>query len=761
MSRIDIDLWAGDSLGHQRETSAGPLSAALRYDTLEIAANGRITLPAQSYEPLVSVAPARDLGDEAWEIEVQRADPGPPAVLTPLEPLRFAPFSEQAGFLPALVPQVGPGGRTGSAIVLRLRVKVNSSFLPLAQTADHLVVRYSEGNFARLLAVTQSETLRTRRLAREIAARRSLAMAKGFLLDRVGRELAVPRMEDSIAVKAGEMLITPDRETDDGYRNRLALYRPWLMPTRAKAQERLNGPAAPLSLVGAPDQFGVLETDNPFMVAMKVFGVGQNQAQGVQIRANYLNYLRETTLIDPVTNVPAARHLPQAARVDEQQMRLRLRARLNFDTATKRGMAPWLARAFDRLVRTLSHLGVAGSLNLVRAQDDAGGSRYELGLAAELKPLAAGLVNGVRAAVQAGPAPAPDAEIAGVLAALRAENLSAADGAWLFRACGFRTVAALSGGRMLLSHVSLGNLQIEGPDGLERGTARAGTAFTAKLQPEVGNIDLALAHALAGGDAGWPAGVDDWTVVAPSQAIAALAGIAAPGLPQAAAFEAMGLSPPAQPAAFRQSLTNYPGHSYRVLSLGPAATATLSANNSLAVDGLGLIADTMGSNGAASLALLATTAGLVLVVSSIGLPQIGTNIGPRRSSDFFWSGAVLSQGDFVQLAGQGTRTLVKAVGNGLYAVTTLAYSRIGATDPYEWRVTLPPGEILTHPQYEMLMNTLDRLHPIGVEINTWSIRRRNVALDGTTARPLTPRLSRSFRPYRRARFQGSGDPRSS
>jgi hypothetical protein len=757
MSCIDIDYWAGDSLGHQRETAAGPLSAALRHDSLAIAANGRITLPAQSYEPLVSIAPARDLGDEDWEVEVQTVDPGPPVALTRLDPLRFAPYSEKAGFLPTFVPSVGPQGLTGAAIVLRLRVKVNGAYVPLARTAELLTARYSEGRFARLLAVTQGETVRTRRLAREIAARRSLELSHGFQLDRIGRELAVPRFEDKISVKSGEMVISPDRETDAAYRNRLALYRPWMMPTRSKALERLNGAAAPLTLAGAPAKFGVLETDNPFMVSIKVFGVGQTQAQGAHIRANYLKYLRDTTLIDPITDVPVARQLSQSARQTERQMRLRLRARLDFDAPGTRSLAPWLARAFDRLVRTLDHLGVAGKLNIARAQDDSGGSRFELGLAAELKPLGAGLLNGVRAAVQAGPASASDAEIAGVLAALRAADLTASDGAWLFRACGFRTVAALTGGRMLLSHVSLGNLRIEGPDGLARGEARAGVVFSAKLQPEVGNIDFALANALAGGKAGWPSGMDDWTVVPPSQANAALAGISAPGLPQDDAFAAMGLAPPLQPAAFRQSLANYPDHVFRVLKLGAAASAALSASNSTASDRLGLIADTLGSNGAASLALLATAGGLVMVVGSIGLPQIGTNIGPRRSSDFFWSGSVLSEGDGIQLAGQGTRTQVKAIGDGLYAVTTFAYSRIGATDPFEWRVTLPPGEILTHPQYEMLMNTLDRLYPIGVEINTWWIRRRNVALDGVTVQPLTPRLSRNYRPYRRTRFQGSGD----
>jgi len=72
-------------------------------------------------------------------------------------------------------------------------------------------------------------------------------------------------------------------------------------------------------------------------------------------------------------------------------------------------------------------------------------------------------------------------------------------------------------------------------------------------------------------------------------------------------------------------------------------------------------------------------------------------------------------------------------------------------------VSLPADKVLDYRQYEILMNLLGRMYPLGVEINTWDIRRRNVALDGLTRQPLSPRMSRSFRPFLRRRFQGSGD----
>ena len=50
------------------------------------------------------------------------------------------------------------------------------------------------------------------------------------------------------------------------------------------------------------------------------------------------------------------------------------------------------------------------------------------------------------------------------------------------------------------------------------------------------------------------------------------------------------------------------------------------------------------------------------------------------------------------------------------------------------------------------MNLLDHLHPIGIEVNTFDIRRRHVDLTGAgTAEWLTSRASRTFHVYRQRR----------
>jgi hypothetical protein len=57
------------------------------------------------------------------------------------------------------------------------------------------------------------------------------------------------------------------------------------------------------------------------------------------------------------------------------------------------------------------------------------------------------------------------------------------------------------------------------------------------------------------------------------------------------------------------------------------------------------------------------------------------------------------------------------------------------------------------------MNALERACPIGVEINTWNLRRRHVDVDGDgTADPLPPSLARHYRRFRMPRMRGLDEP---
>ena len=102
----------------------------------------------------------------------------------------------------------------------------------------------------------------------------------------------------------------------------------------------------------------------------------------------------------PGVDVPATRLLPSAVRVEENALRARLAQ--TFEFPANAHIAPLLARALDRVGECRRALGITRRWRVLRAQDDDGGSRYELGLgvdveavpAAELDALVANHVAG-------------------------------------------------------------------------------------------------------------------------------------------------------------------------------------------------------------------------------------------------------------------------------------------------------------------------------------------------------------------------------
>ncbi|MCF2872545.1 hypothetical protein L0664_15825 [Octadecabacter sp. G9-8] len=756
---FDIDRWSGDFMGQHADTIAGPLSSTLRQEELIVNARGTVVLPAGSYAPLLWICPRDDLGDVTLRVEVTQTAPGRSQRL---DGLKFAPYSERDGFLPYMSPTTGPGDKTLTPFQFQIVVRKGAQVIPLGQIKNHIKVRVTNGRFAKLMAFTQVETLRVRRLGREMAARRTLMGAAGNGLDRIGRELAVPRLDDKIEVKNGEMLVRQETETDAAYRRRLGIYRPFSMPTRNAVLDRLNNANSVLRQTGFKSAFDVLETDNPFMIGFKIVAVGETATAARRARLNYLAYLRDTVLIDAAANVPATRHLPKVQRTREQAMRTRLRGGLRFKSGIERSMAPWLAVAFDRLVRLADRLNITtAKWQILQAQDDGSDSRFELGLAARIKAPTAAQLRAFRTKLRSVRLPKNDPELAGVIASLKVSDNRSNDGAWLFNACGFRTFQSLRAGEILVSHASFGPLNISGPNTMTFEDSRLGKGLHARLNNNSGSApDLALKNALAANTRNWPNNLETGSMQTQAQTSAAFNDIEPPTIDLEGLLKEVGLKGPTDFTHFGKALSSYPRHVFRILVFEDGVTDALDDQSDDAIDFLGSIADTLGSNGASSMAFVSIKGKLALVVSSIGLPQVGTNLGPRRSSDFFWNVQAVSAPNGsgrLRLAGQGTRAVLKAPKEGVYAVTCLAYSRIGKTDPFEWRITLPRDAKLTYPQYEILMNMLSRMFPVGVEINTWDIRRHNVALDGRTQQALSPRLSRSYRPFKRSRFHGTGD----
>ncbi|RUN74793.1 hypothetical protein EJC47_19755 [Sphingomonas sp. TF3] len=748
---FDADGYAADALAAQNDAMAGPLAAAMRYEGLAIGVAGRVRLDPGYWEPMIQVAPKRDLGDERLVVSAQVS--GGAA----LAPVVFEAVTEAGAWLALMVPVVGVTRRTGAAVELQVTATLNGAALGVNALRDLVQVRVVEGMFARLLYVASVETLRLRRQTRLLHAAATLDGARGFMLDRYGQELAIPRLRDQLAVSGGAIVTVAQVESDADYRRRLAIFRRWFGPTRRSVLAALNGEGGtvgPLQQIGAPATFSLLEDDNPLYSAIRIVAVAPSVAEAQTRLDHFFAYLRAAVLIDPMVAVPATRPLPSAARAREAALRTRLKQRLSFADPKKRAMAPFLALAFDRLTDFMRAFGVVNKVSVIRAQDDGGGARHELGLGAEIAQIAAADLTTIRNGLGAPPTGLAKANLS-IVAALAGGDVSDARGTWLLNACGFGTVESVAGGNLYVSHLAIGGLTITGPATMRLVDSRPGVKYAASIDSGHDGLSMALAHALSGGHGGWPAGDPPWTFIPVAQlgttldSLTTLDGPTSQAIGTGFAVAAASLPP------FVQSTKNYASGVVAAVALDAAFAAGLAAANGAAIGRWQRLMETLGSNGAASAALFKRAAGTpVLIVSAYGLPLVGANIGARRSSGFFWNLMPVSAGAEGQCSPAGTEATFRSVTPGVYALHCLATARIGDTDPFEYRVDLPAGVSINLPQYEMLMNILGRCYPIGVEVNTWQLRRSHVTLGGIDPQPLTPRQSRSYRVWQKPHFSG-------
>jgi hypothetical protein len=156
--------------------------------------------------------------------------------------------------------------------------------------------------------------------------------------------------------------------------------------------------------------------------------------------------------------------------------------------------------------------------------------------------------------------------------------------------------------------------------------------------------------------------------------------------------------------------------------------------------------------GLAAVLPLVTNADVLLLTAVVALPGVDLNLADRRSAGFRWYAVPVGKhdGPVGPIGHVGSATTWRPATAGVSAIITLGYARRGLTDPYEYRVELPTAARLTIRQYEYLMNVLQHSFPMGVEVNTFTIRQDHVDLDGDgLADVLPPSLFRSFRQFRR------------
>jgi hypothetical protein len=270
-----------------------------------------------------------------------------------------------------------------------------------------------------------------------------------------------------------------------------------LVPTHRRVDEIINGSAddaepntGPLNQIdpSLTQRVQIIEDYQPFAIAVQVVATSANAAAGMAMRQNLLSYVRDTHLVWPLNtqqgnDAHSSRLLPADQKAQITELRARLRAGYSFapTAGPNPTFAPLLASALDRLARCRQaiHAAIAGAaslapLEITVAQQDGGGSRYELGLGVSLSVPA-----DLDALATAQPhATTTDPEIQALLATMTpAPTSSDPDGRWLLQPCGLQTIYQLDGSTLYVSHLPNSGLVIDSLGGPGDSAPAAGWAL--------------------------------------------------------------------------------------------------------------------------------------------------------------------------------------------------------------------------------------------------------------------------------------------
>lgn len=767
---IDSDVFAGASQHAMREHLTSPFRAGALELPVAIDGNGAAKVDVTTREPLLLAWPLAGLEEEGLRLEAIVSPDGGADVGVVLE---FAPYTEEGAALPLYRPPTDPSSHLAGKFSLKLTLSqrgMDGSLTPVGQAgiASLVALEIVEGVTGRVLYILGAEKSRMRRAGRELAAQLRLARARDNALDRHGADLGVARFTDTLSVRNGEIVTNPEREADASFRRRLRLYRPFLMPTRKNVLELLNGPgettdpnAGALAGLGVRDRFDLTERPNPISVAVHLVAVGGNDA--TDRRHKLQQAIREIHLLWPLATprsnqVHAARFLADPIRDQQQQLRKLARTACSFERDAEKNpaLAPMLATALARAGAARKELGVDTPLTVTRVQDNDSGSRYELGLGADLVALdGAELDKLVEGAKAIDLEKVDDPELRALISGL--DPKSAADdpdGAWLLEPCGLRTVFRVTKDQLYVSHLPTLGLRIDAADTVAEG----GTLQLEAHDEAPGDAasNAALSTAVSAALNAWPPPAPAQLTPADAQTAWNAAAPRAAGDQALQVFAAAGLAGAQDPRPLAQRLGRLPVELVRTLKLAAAQSARIVSGPDPAAAATELSAQVqvLRDNGIASVLPIVSGTDVLLVLSVIGLPGAGVNLAGRTAVTFRWY-QVPVIGDEGVLGPRGARTTFRPSGSGIVALVCVGYTRRGLVDPLEYRVELPPTAVIGLSAYEFVMNLLDRAHPMGVQINTYGLRHDHVDLAGQgDPTPLTPHVSRTYRRFQRRRSRG-------
>jgi hypothetical protein len=690
----------------------------------------------------------------------------------------FAPFSAEGTLLPGFVPRLDPGEDgtgdfTVSVTVHHITGKQRMMARPTPLTsavsdgdaAEWIEGTVLEGRLARLLYLGTLEKQRCIRHAREINALRYLELNQRGGLDDRGADLGVPRL-------------TSLNETDDQYRARLAIYSKWRLATPTGFANALNGPgkdtdenAGLPSLVGVKERFRVVEDINDLSIATKLVTVGPDGATELE---QFHKVLRAHRLVD--IDTPMQAMLPDERRALYESVRTILHDELTRSGGdTSRYLAPLNALTLDRAVRLLRNLGHTAKINLKRSYDPAGGSRYELGLGVDIEPLTPTQLGKLASAVEGLASEGVDDDITMLARSLQPRTAKEDPlGQWLFGPCGFRTVHLLDAETLHLSPLPTFGQWIDGPSSLAVG-AQATYESRYHASGAATGIHTRAQSALdATADAFKSAKLKPVPPnLSPTQlntVIQALSTSVSPTILPDDLHEAVAAGVITTDAkTYATQLANVFNLDQIVaFSLSKSALSDLGSGAKLR-DALVARIDALQIAGFYSVRGIwdEANARLLLLASVSQLPGATAKFGEPPPATFYWYETRIPhpiQGmddPLLFTQRRGGRAKVHTGRTGLSLLVCIGYARRGLADPFEVRIELPDDALLDMDQYGYLMNLLEALYPIGIEINTFQIRRNHVDADGDgKAEFLTSRASRTYFQYQHRRAFGSGRGRN-
>ncbi|MEO6772040.1 MAG: hypothetical protein ABI467_03350 [Kofleriaceae bacterium] len=724
---------------------SGPFAGGARVTKLDFDAAGIAYVDWQARLPLLLVAPRVDVGatELAGTVKIVQSSG---EVIEPIE-VRFARYTEAGASVLAYRP--GPPSMIGDH-AREFTVEVDGGGEHAEPQFDLFVI---EGNLGRLLYVATAEKMRLRRQASELFAMRQLAAADGRALERIGADLGVPRFDTKLVWDAtlGLPTIAAATEADADYRTRLAIYRPLLRASRRAVDEMANGPGATTDPNrGLPAQLGMTarveieESDTELVIAMRIVGAEPQ-------RLAYTAFLRKTILLVPGAPVADIRLVPRSERAETNALCVRLAT--TFTWPANPAIAPALARALDRVGKCRTALGVTRPWKVLRTQDDAGGSRYELGLGIDLEVPPAGELAALgQKHVVSGTTPEIEALIASMTPVPAAQDLH---GRWLLEACLLPTVHSLDATKTYVSHLVTHGLSIG--ETVANGVTQLAATWNA---PNDSGPDATLVLALEDADvARASAGVAAWTLLTGAAEQAGWAAAVAPpaGLVAAVTEAAIHIATDAVATTKTiHALAAVPNELVLTLQLDATLAAKLATHDAAATAQLLQLVIAFQRAGVTSLLPLYTSANqLLLVIGAVSLPGASTLLTVEKSS-LRWYVVPIAGAPGTVTPALGSRT-TWSEGEGISAIVVIAPGRRGTPDPrgrvapFELRVSVPATTLLELEQYELLMNLFDRAHPLGVVVNTRNLRQQIDGNDDGTAEPISTALSRTYRPFRQPR----------